>query len=497
MEFKFNSNRLTKVDTENENVTWQNGIDEMNLAEFPLAAISDRINDGIKTVTLEDSIFDRVERRHVTRRIVLSGSDQYGLPTAKDDDVLLACMQVSKQQDFKTPEIQFTRYELLKLLGWSDESKNYARVAQSLRRWKGLTIFSDRAFYDFGQKSWVNRDFGIFDSLYIYRREADLVPSLRAMSRFTWNEVLFKNFQAGYLKQIDWQLYISLKSPIAKRLYRFLDKRFYHGNIVEMELDELAFRKLRLSKNYNSAQIKRVLRIGLEELERVWHLKPLPDSRRFLKQSAGRWTIRFERKPQRLKSYTQRLGTKSIPAMNRSPSTVSPQVHNPVGNLQIALTKRGIGPSAAEEIVAKHASQSIQTMIELFDWYNQHNQPRGAGFLVNAIRAPNAIEFPKQFRSSLHCQEQQNKLASRQKFEERAKSQRQTSNARRDLERRKAFEAFWQRLSPNEQTAFEGNAIDQADDTKRAGYLRYAGKRGKIFDQYRFVILLDHFERSA
>ena len=57
-------------------------VDELNLAEFPLAAISDRFLDGTKTVVLEDTVFDREQNRHLPRRLTLSGSDRYGLPTS-------------------------------------------------------------------------------------------------------------------------------------------------------------------------------------------------------------------------------------------------------------------------------------------------------------------------------------------------------------------------------------------------------------------------------
>lgn len=117
----------------------------MNLAEFPLASISDRLPSGLKTVVFEDHIFDRKEGRTVQCRLTISGSDCYGLPTATDDDVLLACLQLSKLQDFVSPIVAFSRYELLKLLRWSDDTRNYHRLAQSLRRWKGISIFSDRS----------------------------------------------------------------------------------------------------------------------------------------------------------------------------------------------------------------------------------------------------------------------------------------------------------------------------------------------------------------
>ena len=325
------------------------GIDELNLAEFPLASIAERRLDGRKTVVFEEPLFDRVEGKYVPRRLTISGSDRFGLPTAKDDDVLLACMQISKLQDFQSPVVNFSRYEILKMLRLGDSTANYARIATSLRRWKGLTIFSDRAFYDHQHKSWVNRDFGIFDTLYIYSREAD-GPNSAASSRFTWNEVLFKSFQAGYLKRLDWNLYTSLECPIAKRLYRFLDKRFFHGNSFEMDLRELAVNRMGLSTVYNTAQLKRGLTKGLQELEQRWELRVLSPEQRFIKKGRGNWIVRFERKRKAKPIICNGTGITQQPL----DSTVDSH------QLQTYLVKRGIGPASAEELTQNYPVQSSQ-----------------------------------------------------------------------------------------------------------------------------------------
>ena len=85
-----------------------NGRDEMNLAEHPLAAISDRFLDGTKTVVISDEVWDQDRRAFVPRKLTVSGSDRYGLPTAKDDDVLLACIQLSGLGDFHSREVRFS-----------------------------------------------------------------------------------------------------------------------------------------------------------------------------------------------------------------------------------------------------------------------------------------------------------------------------------------------------------------------------------------------------
>jgi hypothetical protein len=50
------------------------GRDEMNLCEFPIATLADRVSPGCTTMVFED--------QHGT--LTVSGSDAYGLPTAPD-----------------------------------------------------------------------------------------------------------------------------------------------------------------------------------------------------------------------------------------------------------------------------------------------------------------------------------------------------------------------------------------------------------------------------
>jgi hypothetical protein len=63
----------------------RDGRDEMNLVELPLSGISDRFLDGRKTVVFTDEIWDRTLAQRVERKLAISGSDRYGLPTINED----------------------------------------------------------------------------------------------------------------------------------------------------------------------------------------------------------------------------------------------------------------------------------------------------------------------------------------------------------------------------------------------------------------------------
>ncbi len=450
------------------------GRDEMNLIELPLSSIADRYLDGRKTVVFTDEIFDRDLGQRVKRELAISGSDRYGLPTARDEDVLLACVQLASRQDFRSREVRFTRYELLKFLRWPDEGKSYQRLATALRRWKGVTIYSNRAFYDHAHKSWVNRDFGVIDNLYIYEREAAIGTPGQASSWLLWNEVLFASFQAGYLKRLDWDLYCRLTSPVAKRLYRLLDKRFFHGDEVVLDMHQLALRKIRLSDRYNTAQIKRALLVGIRELEALWDLRPLPDERRFVKQGRGQWEVVFQRRRIR--------PTKAALARQESQ----------VADLTIELTRREIGPAMAAELVEKQSAEIVHKMVALFDWYAARGQTKGPGFLVDSIRNPEKYRPPREFTEN----QQRGKRPDRVIKSRSRPSPTMVSIPSDAIEqsRDKAFQAFWQGLGPDRRVEFEMAAVQAAPSLKRDGYLRLKSVGGQVFQEYRQVILRDHFE---
>src|SRR5262245_57128913 len=117
--------------------------DELNFAEFPLASLSSTLPKGVKTLEFSDKIFDKSSNDVVTRRLTITASRKFGLPTAMDDEVILGLIQLTALAESVNKTVLFTRYELLKLLNWTDDSRNYARLKQSLNRWLGVTLYYD------------------------------------------------------------------------------------------------------------------------------------------------------------------------------------------------------------------------------------------------------------------------------------------------------------------------------------------------------------------
>lgn len=137
--------------------------DEMNLAEFPLAVLSTRVDTKVKTLEFTD--YSRgAGGEMIERRWIITGADKFGLPTATDDDVVLGLIRLTMDQGFRNPKVYFTRYELLKTLRWSTEGRSYQRLVKSLDRLSGVRIRSSNSFYDNSSKSYQTSNFGIIDA---------------------------------------------------------------------------------------------------------------------------------------------------------------------------------------------------------------------------------------------------------------------------------------------------------------------------------------------
>ncbi len=350
-----------------------NGRDEMNFAEFPLAAISDRIPDDQKTLVFEDSIYDSGKDEMITRRLTISASDLYGLPTALDDEVIFGLIQLAKKNRFVDRKMTFTRYQLIQELRWRHEGRSYERLEKSLKRWLGVTLYYEKAWWDKDEQSWVDENFHILEQVTLYDQERRL-KRLRSdhselpLSSFTWNEVVFRSFQSGYLKTIDLDDYHRLESAVAKRMYRFLDKRFYHKSRWEFDLMEFACEHIGLSRNYDTGQLKRRLNPAIAELEAVGFLEPLSPAGRYVKIGRGKWQVVFTRQA--------------------APKLDAPSEED--ATLIKRLSERGVTPSVAAELVRDYPNELIEMQVEVLDRLRQNKNRisirNPAGYLVKSIR---------------------------------------------------------------------------------------------------------------
>lgn len=245
------------------------GRDEMNLAEYPFASLW-------KNTELGTEILHEWERVHPrTGKIVkafwrVTGDPQLGLPTARDEQLYLVLMELTHEAGMKSPTVHFTRYDLITRLGWPHNQKGYTLLREGFTRLKAVTITSQNAFWDARSRSFRITGDGLIENFSILQEDLGRKSSRELptpQSFFKWNDFMFDSFQAGYLKSLDLTFAQSLSSPLALRLYRYLDKKAFKGRrCFEVELTALCERHLGMRTSPYPSKHKERLRPAHEEL---------------------------------------------------------------------------------------------------------------------------------------------------------------------------------------------------------------------------------------
>lgn len=441
-------NPTERIPTEPMKPSPTDGRDELNLAEFPLCALAHRVAPGTNTIRFADQVWDETRRETVSRCLTVTASEAYGLPTALDDDVLLGLIQLTRQHQFADRKVPFTRYQLIHLLGWRDETRSYSRLAGSLRRWTGVTLDYANAWWNKARQCWMDETFHVLDNVWLCHRTGRAEQSL-----FVWNEVLFRSFREGNLKSLDFEFYQGLESMVAKRLYRFLDKRFYHRPRWEFDLHELAWEHVGLSRVYDTANLKRKLEPALRELEDRGYLLPSPEGERFRKVRAGEWSITLQRRGEAV----------ALPA----PGPAEPVSTSP---LLAALIQRGLTPAVAGRTVASHPAAHIQAQVEVFDWLVARRDPRISrnppGFLLSSIKQGYAP--PKDFVSPTMLRERERQATERQRQAADRQARRTAREQLQATARQQAITGFWESLAIEARQQLETDVLAQASPFQRA-----------------------------
>ena len=195
---------------------------------------------------------------------------------------------------FTNRKLEFNRHELIQLLRWNGSGLSYDRVETSLDRWTSVYLKYENAWRDNRTKTWTTTGFHIIDAYQLNdSRSSDaqlgLIPSY-----IIWGQDIFESFQAGYLKPLDYDLCMGLKNSTAKRMYRFLDKRFYTSPVVAMDLVEFACGHIGLTESNNVAILKRRLAPAIAELEGIRFIVREDPGQRYRKVRPGVWRVEFK-----------------------------------------------------------------------------------------------------------------------------------------------------------------------------------------------------------
>lgn len=402
------------------------GKDEMNMVEWPFAVLA-TVPESTSVLEFGDTIIGR-DGKPLRRTWAVHAGSGLSLPIAGDEVVYVTLMELARENDFVSPTVHFSRYDLCRRLGWPISGKSYTRIQDALNRLAAVTIIAQNAFWDNRGKMYANVAFHILDEVALATEPGGNSGSL-PLSYVTWSDVMFRSFQAGNLKSLDVQFFLSLNSPLCRRLFRYLDKKRYGGRkTFEIGLQRLAFERLGLSRSYTTpAQIKRRLDAAHKELV----------ERGFLAKAEYGTMVDGNAKV----SYYFAQPTLELPSMN-------PLVQK--------LETLGVSPNVAREIAEEHDPEVIMLWLESVKRANVEDK---AAYLVKALREGWTPSERVQ-RELFADQEQQKRVERRQSA---------------DREHREATTAALAALTPQQCQALEERAraiirakLPRARETSRA-----------------------------
>jgi len=295
-----------------------------------------------------------------------------GLPGTLDQDVYVALLQLIDRQG-EIPHdgwLSFSLYELVQLLRRTHGGRDYRQIKESLDRLSGTIIQSKNAFYRKSTKSYLDDTFHLLDRV----QHSETTDGAGRRADRTWvklSDYFVESYKANYLKGLDADLYWSLNSSVAKRLYRFVDKK--RNNQRRWEVDLFALRdRIPLSSYKYPSKIREKLAPAHEELTDKGFLERVT----YRTTSDGSHLVCYEIQ----ESFSSR---RPAPQLEASPETAIA-----VERLRV----EGVRLDVAQDLVARHGPERCLRYAEALPF--QKNLRNRAGWLRRAIEDGFELDMP-------------------------------------------------------------------------------------------------------
>jgi plasmid replication initiation protein len=228
------------------------------LEELPLFRLSDTSDDAAISYTNPDG---------GRWRVIANPGDR--IPGTFDQDVYVELMR--RYQEAGEPEdgaLSFTLHAFLRSIGRHVDGRTYEQLRGSLTRLERTVLQSERTYFDAIAAGLADVRFSLLSSVMIERRRSvereqlALFPAMVAAepgeARVVISPVVRQNLRARHVVQLSLARYLSLPSPVARRLYRLIEVARAGGALAwRVSLDQLR-EQLPLAQRYPS-HLQRVL----------------------------------------------------------------------------------------------------------------------------------------------------------------------------------------------------------------------------------------------
>lgn len=249
--------------------------DELNLIEYPLMLFGENeIEEAKQTRVREYTItaWDKGKSKHLLQGYVKI----YGISDnlrnflyPYEEEVLLELIKISSETYFKSKVIELENINLLlERMSWKRCGKNYYKLKEAFLHLTGITIDTN-LFWNRKVEAYERRIFHIIDRISSDRfghKNPNKRNAGKRIVEIEWSETIYNSFIAGNIKPLNLTFYKSLESPVAKRLYRVIDRRFYKKATVKIPVAHLGINILGIGPKVLLQQMEEVISKHCEEL---------------------------------------------------------------------------------------------------------------------------------------------------------------------------------------------------------------------------------------
>lgn len=461
--FTFDFFRQTRVTTtaaslgKTEAPRW--GKDHFALADWriSLATYQQRKRADGTNVDYAESVIERADG--TCQKVTIESPSTVGLPTAGDEDVVIALLALAKAQGFASDMVRFVPSQILRIMGIADTQKNYERLKRSLKRLRAVTVTYEQTWYS-RETNAVEPVLmtGILAEAKIVLRKGRRGANVPADSYVQWTRNFHQSLQAGNLTDLDLDLYFQWARPGAKHLHRHLNKVWHAGKksrLYERDLKELACGHLGMT---DSKDLKRNFQAIIEELERREYLQPVEESVRYHKVRPGVWRVRLELHPTQTRTPTsgrRETATKQVAlAVTDAERLVALYHAERFGRAEYHPKRQE--RNQAEVLLERHDFRSLEQLV-----------PAVAARVRESFRGKDCHFGAAVAHFELACDELADleRLQSRRDQEaDRQSEQRASSEAERVAQQERKNDRLdrWQQLSPQDRSALFERAIELA-----------------------------------
>lgn len=198
---------------------------EFNHEMFPMASTALHPTEELLTFTLETVLPDG---RLVERTLEVEGSPRLGLPGLFDQEVYAGIMALVGHKGGMPEDgvLRFSFYELKEILALPTNAENYRRLRESLLRWQRTSLTTQGAVYLADTEEYAH---GQAYNIWSIQWARDSRPgrAKTELNEVRFHDYFIRNYQAGYIKSIDWDFWLTLgrgkRGGTLKRLYRLID----------------------------------------------------------------------------------------------------------------------------------------------------------------------------------------------------------------------------------------------------------------------------------